>query len=347
MNQRPIAPSPVARTLLDVAERMADGTIEIGGRRIDIRRGAAVGVSAENGDMDLTEFLVKSSRLTKSEASRARAAAAKGQPIMSLLAAHVAPQVLRRSVERIWVERLARGIAEEEDRGADPPSFVVAQPAWESDVEVALLPLVLEALSRRAAAGDADEIGVCAGQLFEWDDSVHRDAAETWLALDRWPSPAVVSLILSSAPAGAPKLAALLRAGLAHLRPRGSQMPAPPRRPRSFPAPSKSVPPPSRVSTRPPPPPEALEPEVAAAVASTTLTSAPPARTLSTLPPPRDADISLSPGHAQPTHVTGSLPPPTADTDPLNDPLDDVERLIANLEQTRAPGPERAAAWRE
>jgi tetratricopeptide (TPR) repeat protein len=346
----------VAQALLEVAERRADGTMQIGGRKIAVRRGVAVWVSPAAEDPELEAYLEFAGRVPSEVAAAASAARSRGESAWAVLSEHVPEKLLSHATERLWIERLARGIRDEEARGAEPPFFVHSAPTNDGRTEAPLVPLILDAFAQHATRGEAERVGEHARLHFEWDMTPHRDIAELWLGAEALPNPPVVSQMLSAAPASAPRIAALLRTGLAHLRSAGSALPPPPERPPSLPPLTghrASARPPERTSRWPSNPPPAnvtpLSERPAASVPSApSLAEVPSERAHpSTLPPPKAASISFSPGRGTATRVVASLPPPTDLHTPLDDPMDSVERLIAALEQSGAPGGERAAAWRE
>ena len=58
-----LVPGPIARTLLELAERGASGEIAIGGRKLVLHEGQVIGVLPAPGDEPLDTFLVKAGRL--------------------------------------------------------------------------------------------------------------------------------------------------------------------------------------------------------------------------------------------------------------------------------------------
>ncbi|MCA9582644.1 MAG: hypothetical protein KC416_12675, partial [Myxococcales bacterium] len=159
MDRKEIVPSPVASALLEAAEHMADGHIDIGDRRVLIRQGKVVGVDPASPDPRLEDFLEEAGRLSATEAARVREAHAEGKDVLGVLRSILPEAILDESIRRIWVERLSHGIASMERRDEDPPLFSPASPPWDGRTSVHTVPLLLEAFSRQATSGDAEVVG--------------------------------------------------------------------------------------------------------------------------------------------------------------------------------------------
>jgi len=347
-----LASSPSARMLLELGARRADGSLELGGRRVTLRGGDVVDVSGLPGDPAIDGLLVDAGELAADQAAdlRRRALAGEGR-LAAELATVVAPDAIHAALRSTWVHRLAAAFEREArdrpsaDQGGDGDVgrlFVPEPPAIPSPADEpaeSVVALVLDALSQRADAElTEDDAEVLRAQELVWEDTAHRRAAARWCGLDdsdapvsTWddddvPGGAPIPLAghVSARPRVAARIAAVVRAGLARLRRPGSVAPAPPRRPPSL------VPAPQPVRTaRRRPRPLAAEP-----------------------PSPRDhlATDPLAPGLAEIARP-GPLPAPLHRfrevVAPLDDPLDAVERRIRRLEEADAPGPERAEAWRD
>ena len=115
-----IAPSPIARLLLELEARKATGGLPVGGRRIVLTDGAIVEVRPHAEDTSLGDFLVATGRLTEEQLEMAkREASAKRQPLEASLRAHDLLQmdVLLDTRRALWLDRFVRGLADEEDAG--------------------------------------------------------------------------------------------------------------------------------------------------------------------------------------------------------------------------------------
>ncbi|HBQ11310.1 MAG TPA: hypothetical protein DEF51_09090, partial [Myxococcales bacterium] len=158
--------------------------------------------------------------------------------------------------------------------------------------------------------------------MLEWLGGTHEERARRWARFSADPDdrPAVARL-LTSEPAAATRIAALVRAGLARIV-----------APDAPPAPAPRMPsiPPSAPSRHTPP-----------------LGSAAPR---SSLPPRKKPSMQLDPGLVpvfdDEPELDPDLPPLPDGEAQLDDPLDALERDIAVLEQQNASGEVRAAAWR-
>ncbi|AKF07629.1 hypothetical protein [Sandaracinus amylolyticus] len=324
------SPSPIARFLLELDERGAEGAVEVGERTVVLRRGRVVDVRRAPGDPSLHEFLAKTGRIREEErAALGRLSADPDRlPEGSTLLSHDA---LAETLRALWLDRLVRGMAKAESEGRAVPPLRPEAPPPHVAAEASLVPLVLDALERRAAEGDAEQVGARATHRLEWLQGPHTARARRWAGLDAAEKSAKeprIAAFLMSAPAAASRIAALVRAGLARVVTPGASAPAPARRLPSLPAPAPA---PEAVSIRP------------------GNLSIPPARSAS-IPPPRPAAVQLSPGAAQAFAqietfdlTLPELPPATR---ALDDALDPLEREIAVLEESGAPAVERAAAWR-
>lgn len=310
------SPSPIALFLLGLDERGAEGTVEVGERTVVLRRGRVVDVRRAQGDPALHDFLHESGRITDAELATLKAASRdpdrlpEGSRLLS-------QDALAETLRALWLDRLVRGMGRSESEGRSvPPLRPEGVPAGAS-IETALVPLVLDALERRAADGDAEQVGARAAHRLDWLEGPHVPRARRWAGIEA-KAELRVGALLTSAPAAASRIAALVRAGLARIVPPGASVPAPARRLPTLPAPAPVEP-----AGRP---------------------------SMMSLAPPRPAAVQLSPGAAQAFANSGelavTLPEPPPVTGSLEDPLDPIEREIAALEESDAPPEERAAAWR-
>lgn len=316
-----LVPGPIARTLLELAERGASGEIAIGGRKLVLHEGQVIGVLPAPGDEPLDSFLVKAGRLDDGGARAARSKSEMaGTPLIRELELVLTPAQLTQGLRALWLDRLVFGLQSDVDAGQGLNDFepAAALSTRAGEHRTPLLELLLDALARRAGERDAGLVGSQANKLLIWQESSHRAAAEAWAELPALDPPRVARLLASS-PAAASRIAALLRAGLVFLSARVDSPPPPPPRPTTI------APPPATTSD--------------AATAPTQVIGAiklvkVPARPGS-VPPPRPSEF----GH--------KLPPLPPILMRLDDPLDPLEKRIANLEASSAPPRERATAWLE
>lgn len=316
-----LVPGPIARTLLELAERGASGEIAIGGRKLVLHEGQVIGVLPAPGDEPLDSFLVKAGRLDDAGARTARSKSEMGgTPLIRELEQVLTPAQLTQGLRALWLDRLVFGLQTDVDAGQGLNDFepAAALSTRAGEHRTPLLELLLDALARRAGERDAGLVGSQANKLLIWHDSSHRAAAESWAELPVLDPPRVARLLATS-PAAASRIAALLRAGLVFLSARVDSPPPPPPRP-------TTIAPPPAVTTDVAIP----APQIIGAIALKKM----PARPAS-VPPPRVSDF----GHKLPT-----LPPILMR---LDDPLDPLEKRIANLEASSAPPRDRATAWLE
>ena len=311
-----LVPGPIARTLLELAERRASGEIAIGGRKLVLHEGQVIGVLPAPGDEPLDTFLVKAGRLDDAGARHARSKSEMaGTPLLHELESVLTPAQLTQGLRALWLDRLVFGLQVDVDAGQGLNDFepAAALSARAGEHRTPLLELLLDALARRAGERDAGLVGSQANKLLIWHDSAHREAAEAWAELPALDPPRVARLLATS-PAAASRIAALLRAGLVYLSARVDSPPPPP------PRPSTIAPPPAATN---------------AALPGGSLVAPP-------------TGVRARPAVAtRPSEFAQKLPslPPVLMR--LDDPLDPLEKRIANLETSSAPARERATAWLE
>ncbi len=318
MSIHAIAPSPLARLLLELETRAASGGIEAGGRRLVLLKGSLFDVRPAPEDDSLGEFLVAAGRLSVEELNEAKLLASERRvPLEAALRLKdlVPVDALLETRRALWIDRFVRGLAEEE-RAGKQPGLLSPEPHAMQGPTIPLLPFVLDGLTRRASLHDAEKIGRQADAWFEWLDTPQRERAEAWADFGNLEGPVQTAGLFARHPAAPSRIAALTRAGLARLsEKRLSIPPAAPRIP-SIAPPAPAPEPVARGSIEPP--------------------------QLSPLP-------ALAPG--EPGALRSPLgidPLPTwfpAAVGTLDDPLDAIERRIAKLEQVGAPAEERASAW--
>ncbi|MCB9627641.1 MAG: hypothetical protein H6725_09745 [Sandaracinaceae bacterium] len=311
-----LVPGPIARTLLELAERRASGEIAIGGRKLVLHEGQVIGVLPAPGDEPLDTFLVKAGRLDDAGARHARSKSEMaGTPLLHELESVLTPAQLTQGLRALWLDRLVFGLQVDVDAGQGLNDFepAAALSARAGEHRTPLLELLLDALARRAGERDAGLVGSQANKLLIWHDSAHREAAEAWAELPALDPPRVARLLATS-PAAASRIAALLRAGLVYLSARVDSPPPPPPRPNTI------APPPAATN---------------AALPGGSLVAPP-------------TGVRARPAVAtRPSEFAQKLPslPPVLMR--LDDPLDPLEKRIANLETSSAPARERATAWLE
>lgn len=318
MHGRALSPSPIAVFLLNLAERGADGSVDVGGRLILLRRGQVVEVRPAAGDEDLSSFLLASGRLAPEPLERCLARARdEGRPLEEVLVRQrlLSEQALRDVRRGLFLDRLVRGLAQA-DAEAQDISLMQAEARIPEGPTASLVTLVLDALERRAGDDDAGRVGARADHHLEWLPNPHIERAKRWARFEGKEESSSVASLLQLEPAAASRIAALVRAGLARLA-SPDALPAPP--------PRKTTLPPAPASTRATPPHGSPAPQ-----------DAPASERLPSLFP-------LLVGEPELSNPLPELPRAIAT---LDDPLDTLERHIAALERAGAPGPERAAAWR-
>jgi Tfp pilus assembly protein PilF len=314
-----IAPSPVARLLLELEARGATGGLDVGLRRLVLTQGAIVEVRPASDDAPLGDFLVAAGRLSEDDLAQAKKQAGEQRSALEVVLRSrdlVPLDVLLETRRALWLDRFVRGLAAEEKIGKQP-GLLTPEPNPSTGPSISTLPFVLDALARRAGFGDAEQVGREASAWFHWLDTPQRERAATWADFGVVEESLQASMLFVRHPAAPSRIAALVRAGLARLSEERSPLPQPaPRIPViAAPAPRPAV------SVRPG----------------------------SIKPPPLESVRPLSPG--VPIEQQGPLgiepvPPwfPEA-TASLDDPLDGLERRIASLEQSDASASERARAW--
>lgn len=319
MHGRALSPSPIAVFLLSLAERGADGSVEVGGRHILLRKGQVVDVRPAAGDGDLGAFLRDSGRIAPEPLERCAARARdEGLPLEEVLVRQrlLSSETLRDVRRGLFLDRLVRAMARADAEGQDVSLMQAEAHIPEGAPATNLVTLVLDALERRAAEDDAGQVGARADHRLEWLPSPHLERAIRWARFDGKEKRGPVAGLLQIEPAAAPRIAGLVRAGLARIVSPDAP-PAPP--------PRAGLLPPA-VPTRATPPLGSLAPEPS--------------------PPSVEIVPSLFPIFVDEPVLTSPLPELPQPVAPLGDPLDALERRIAMLEQAGASGPERAAAWR-
>ena len=113
-----LVPGPIARTLLELAERGASGEIAIGGRKLVLHEGQVIGVLPAPGDEPLDSFLVKAGRLDDGGARAARSKSEMaGTPLIRELELVLTPAQLTQGLRALWLDRLVFGLQSDVDAG--------------------------------------------------------------------------------------------------------------------------------------------------------------------------------------------------------------------------------------
>ncbi len=217
------------------------------------------------------------------------------------------PKILRRGRRAAWIDRLVAGLTEVETGSGAP---VELRPLATSDDEPEpLVPLLLDALTRRAADREAGAVGRRASARLRFvEHAPGLEEARAWAQLQDDDLARPLAHLLVRQPGAAARIAALVRAGMLQIVDATETPPAPER--------TISTPPGARTSLAPQRDPlQVLTPGATESV---------------------DEDELAAP----------LLPLPHA-TAALDDGLLDLERRLAHLEEVGAPGPERAEVWRE
>ena len=333
-----LVPSPIARTLLELRASQADGEVAIGERRLHLRRGGVVDVTPVEGDDSLTAFLVRAGQLSE-DAARALEEE-EGRSTLGISTQGLSPAAIARATRACWVDRLVLALSEVDDGQAvftpGPTSQSVGTPE-------ALVPLLLDALSRRAAENEAGIVGSHAGRRLRFcapdrENALALQEAKQWSGLSTTELDRPLAQVLARHPGAASRIAALLRAGLAQLVANTDSPPAPKRR-------SPSIIPmaisPRSLQSDTPKTTLPMGIDRAAVIADVGRIS---------LEPPREPVRNLDPG-AAPAARNQSTPLPALTafpevSGPMDDPLVKAEQRVAKLEQAGAPGPDRADAWK-
>jgi hypothetical protein len=226
--------------------------------------------------------------------------------------------------EELFVERLTDALRTSEARGEPVPVLEPALRSRAPDGGLPFGPLLLDALARNATESDLAWLSTQLDHRVGWRSAPATAIAQKWASLPPPPERPAVSTVLARRPTAAPRLAALLRTGLAHLEPPGRS----------------NSPRPVGTGTLPPPAPRLSILPVVAAV-----TPLPDLLSQLSAHPPR---VRLDPGQAhdagEPLTAT-ELPVMRAEPAPIDDPIEALEQRIASLEAAGAKGPERARAF--
>jgi hypothetical protein len=316
--------------LLELGAAKATGRVALGARAVLLVNGEVADVLPSPQDESLEHFLSRSGRVPEAAIAQYEQAAKRERVhLTDLLVQHgvLSASELRHSRRAVLVERLTRALRSTAERGEVTAVLEPSQASTEPRANVGLTSLLLDALARAAASADAGVVGSHLNHRIEWLPGPHQAVAREWADFGDGPQRPAVSTVLAKRPAAAPRIAALLRAGLIRIDPPGRAVPSHP------PAPG----------TLPPPAPR-LSPIAGLARADERVTEDPLAQLESIKPPRPRLDPSQVYAGAQPLEPT-ALPALSPASEAFEDPLVAIERRIAELETGRASGPERARAF--
>src|SRR5690606_22169209 len=209
MHGRALSPSPIAVFLLSLAERGADGSVEVGGRHILLRKGQVVDVRPAAGDGDLGAFLRDSGRIAPEPLERCAARARdEGLPLEEVLVRQrlLSSETLRDVRRGLFLARLVSAMAGADAEGQDVSLMQAEAHIPEGAPATNLVTLVLGALERRAAEDDAGQVGARADHRLEWLPSPHLERAIRWARFDGKEKRGPVAGLLQIEPAAAPRI---------------------------------------------------------------------------------------------------------------------------------------------
>ncbi len=304
------SPGPIAVFLLALEERGADGSVDFGERRIVLRRGKVVEVTRAPSDASLLDMLRTTGKVDDNLAAQLLAAAPDPDVLPDTIPG-VSSDALEEALRTVWLDRLVQ-MLERSDRAVEAVPPLRPSPSRPSAHEIGLFGLLLDALERRAAESEAEEVGKRAGQMLEWTEGPLAARGRKWAGFGVVADghSMRVGQVLSTNPSAPSRIAALVRAGIVRLSGSRTSIPAP--------APRLSL-----------PPTDAAE--------------------RSSIPPVKAPEVRLGPGAAR-AFDDEIVPPPLPSLPPrgkaLDDPFAPLERRIAVLEQRDADPLDRAAAWR-
>lgn len=242
MTNSPLDASPIAEFLFSLVQRQATGHVEIGGRRLSLSKGDVLAISPAQGDEPFGELLVKSGLLSAHRLDEVQKKADAEHLTLetALIKLELVPESdLSWARRALWLDRLVRSLRAIENAETGIPAL--EHGTWSRVIATPepLAPLVLDALARCATEGDAETVGGRLNYRLSWIDGPLTQTAREWA---KFPASSaqqpLVSSILVKMPAGAPIVAAVVRAGVARLIRPGSQPAAPRTRKITLPPPS-------------------------------------------------------------------------------------------------------------
>jgi hypothetical protein len=328
MDRALLPTSSHAASLLALAARRATGRVAFGERALFLASGDVVDIAPGRGDESLEEVLVQTGRVPESAIARYGGAAQREQrSVGDLLVQHgVLSDVELRHLRRAaLVDRLTRALRDAHANALPPAAFEPAQPALIRAPAIPLPALLLDALCRAAGNEEAAVVGAHLNHRLDWAGGPHERTAREWADLGEVPVRPAVSTVLAKHPAAAPRIAALLRAGLLRLLP-----------------PGRAATQPLDLARAPEPAPRApvqFEPEAKTEPRRDPLAAAPALRA------PR---VRLDPGMAETSAAAleaSQLPRLPQPSIRIDDAVSALEQRVRDLERDGAPGPERARAY--
>ena len=224
----------------------------------------------------------------------------------------------------LFIERLGAALRTAESRNEPVPVLEPALRTRESG-GVPFAPLVLDAVARSATESELAWLATQLNHRITLREVPVSSVARAWAGIDLAFAKPAVSTVLAKRPDAGPRLAALLRTGLAKLEAPGRAGPA------------------QRTGTGTLPPPA---PRLSGIPAVAPVEDAPDVLSqLASVRPPR---LRLGPGQAHDAGeplVPTDLPMMRPQSLTIEDPIEALEQRIAALEASGAKGPERARAF--
>lgn len=325
--------SPLATALLDWAAQKSTGSVVVGSRRIVLVAGALADVTATPADLDLARFLLETGRVTRELLEQHEPTAKREH--LSVTDVLLKQRVLTQSEvgharRAMLLDRMVRSMTSEPHAAPEVLEPTASGPGVLTRDTLPLVPFVLDALSRLAAGPDGFDVGSHLNHRIERTDAPFDEVARAWADLGDFALRPAVSTVLARRPAAAPRLGALVSAGLIELVPPGRTV--------------STLPPPG--IALPPPPPRPSIPGLSGPPDDPQAAPASESRaSIGSVRPPR---MRLDPGQAhdssdalEPTQLP-TLPHPLLS---LDDPLAALEARIEDLERDGAQGFERARAF--
>jgi len=224
----------------------------------------------------------------------------------------------------LFIERLAAALRTAESRSEAVPVLEPALRSREPSSGVPFTPLVLDAVARTVTESDLAWLALQLNHRITLREIPVSSVARAWAGIDLAFSRPAVSTVLAKRPDAGPRLAALLRTGLAQLEAPGRAGPAQP----------------TGSGTLPPP-----APRLSAIPSLEAQDETPDLLSQLSVRPPR---LRLGPGQAHDAGeplVPTKLPLLRPQSIVIDDPIENLEQRIAALEAAGAKGPERARAF--
>lgn len=218
MSLRAISPRELMGAMLELVRGEFTGSFLLGGRRFRVHEGALVHIDPGHEDEELLDFLLASGRLSEETAAAIVQRAGEDDARLDALITEALgrEEVNRSSRRALLLERTLRALRAAETGESIELSLEEETPSPNRPPRVfALLPLLLDALSRLAGEAEAETVGASAHLLFALHPNADPTLAEEWTGLEIPSSGAPIAKLLSQSPGAASQLGALLRAGWA------------------------------------------------------------------------------------------------------------------------------------